>query len=290
MYSLIFRIRRKFRFLTRYIKSYLLGVIYSGEYNNIETCVLFVGYPRSGHSLIASLLDAHPNIIMGMEWDLLNHLRMGYGKNQIFYSLIRNSILYSKRKKNIWTGYSYWVEGMWQGKYKTLRTIGEKYGGRTSLILRDNIGLLTKLEDEIKLPVKFIHVIRNPYDTISTMTLRLFKKKKINREVKPLDLLPIIGGYFKRVEFVNNLKESGQYQVFDIYHEEFIKNPKEILKNLICFFDLDPYENYLNSCAEIIFKKPNKSRTKIEWPEDLISFVQTQINRYDFLKSYTFIS
>ena len=34
----------------------------------VEKFVLFVGYPRSGHSLIASVMDAHPDIVIAHEY------------------------------------------------------------------------------------------------------------------------------------------------------------------------------------------------------------------------------
>jgi len=34
------------------------------SFSEIETYCTFIGYSRSGHSIIAALLDAHPNIVM----------------------------------------------------------------------------------------------------------------------------------------------------------------------------------------------------------------------------------
>ena len=37
---------------------------------NVETFVFFIGYPRSGHSIIASLMDAHPNIVIAHQYNV----------------------------------------------------------------------------------------------------------------------------------------------------------------------------------------------------------------------------
>ena len=42
---------------------------------------MFIGYPRSGHSLIGSLLDVHPNAIVAHELDALKFVGAGFGKH-----------------------------------------------------------------------------------------------------------------------------------------------------------------------------------------------------------------
>ncbi len=41
------------------------------DFSKVHTFVLFVGYPRSGHSLIGSMIDAHPNAIIAHEVPLI---------------------------------------------------------------------------------------------------------------------------------------------------------------------------------------------------------------------------
>jgi hypothetical protein len=42
-------------------------VVETPDFSNVRTFILFVGYPRSGHSLIGSIMDAHPNVIIAHE-------------------------------------------------------------------------------------------------------------------------------------------------------------------------------------------------------------------------------
>jgi hypothetical protein len=248
-----------------------------------------VGYPRSGHSLIASLLDAHPNVVMAMEWDVFSHLRMGFNRHQIYYSLLRNSKLYALRKNNTWTGYSYKVTGMWQGSYQSIQVIGDKLGGRNSLIFKEDQSIIHKFTEEVQVPVRFIHVIRNPFDIISTMTLRSNEKNGNSHKIdNPLKLLPFIKLFFDRVEVVHQLRNAPQISIFDLYHEKFLKDPLKGLSELLDFLELDKSEKYLEKCAEIVYGKPKVSRNKIPWPESLINFVQEKIDGYDFLRGYTF--
>lgn len=40
-------------------------------YDDVDTLLLFIGYPRSRHTLVSALLDAHPNIILSNELNLI---------------------------------------------------------------------------------------------------------------------------------------------------------------------------------------------------------------------------
>ena len=98
-------------------------------YDSVETFVLFVGYPRSGHSLIGAILDSHPEIVIPHEFHLLANFNNFYkDPNEESYSrrLRIFSALHSRsynqsidgsRSPNYRQGYSYYIPGSWQGKY-----------------------------------------------------------------------------------------------------------------------------------------------------------------------------
>lgn len=98
-------------------------------YDGIQTFVLFIGYGRSGHSLVAAILDAHPKIVIAQEFDVLR--KWNYyknltwnGKNKLFFDLHSNSrkhAMFGKRaqfRSVSQTGYAYHVAGQWQGTFK----------------------------------------------------------------------------------------------------------------------------------------------------------------------------
>ncbi len=258
------------------------------KYNNIAEFCLFIGYPRSGHSLVASLLDAHPEIIMGMEWGLMQNLKAGYKRYQIFYSLHMNSVYYREKKNNVWTGYNYKVENGWQGKFSTLKVIGDKKGGRTSIDLKEDFSLLEKLENKVKLKPKLIHIVRNPFDIITTMTNRSNEKKSPGREVKSIDLLPFIKGFFDRTEVVHKLIAEKKYDILNIYHEDFIADTTSKLEEIIRFLNLKADNDYLRKCSEIVYESPKKTRYSVEWTKELITYVETKLKDYPLLSHYQY--
>jgi hypothetical protein len=288
--TLIQRAYGKSRYFYSFLKSLLFGYLRRKRYEEVESFILFVGYPRSGHTLVAALLDAHPEIVMSIEWGVLSHLRMKYRKQQIYYSIERYSRLFTRRLNNKWTGYSYKVEDMWQGKYKNIRTIGDKLAGKTSLMLKDDPGLIDKLQDEVGCPVKIIHVIRNPFDTITTMARRNFEKSEGEGNMNTTFLAPFIGRYFDRAAQVRKLKESGKYQMMDLYHEDLIKDSRSVLIQLLEFLNVAIPEHYMEKCAEVIYPDPHKSRLGFDWTEELKQEVMENIYQYPFLRDYRFDS
>ena len=99
-------------------------------YDGVETFVLFVGYARSGHTLIAAILDSHPEIIISNEFHLLKKIKSFYKdpneesyirRLRIFsalHSLSRSQSIKGIRSPNSRRRYSYYIPGGWQGKYR----------------------------------------------------------------------------------------------------------------------------------------------------------------------------
>ena len=74
-----------------YLSSYYKGRENRKLFDNVQTYCVFIGYPRSGHSLVGSLLDAHPNVIIAHELDALKFVKAGFDKHQLYQLLLENS-------------------------------------------------------------------------------------------------------------------------------------------------------------------------------------------------------
>ena len=57
--------------------------------------------------------------------------------------------------------------------------MGAKKGGKTTRLLfkSENMNVLKEFQQVLKIAIKYVHVIRNPYDNIATMLLRALKKR-----------------------------------------------------------------------------------------------------------------
>ena len=51
------------------------------------------------------------------------------------------------------------------------KVIGDKKGGRTSKSLAQNLSVLEEIKQVVEAPMKFMHVIRNPFDIRATELL-----------------------------------------------------------------------------------------------------------------------
>ena len=61
------------------------------------------------------------------------------------------------------------IDNQSHGKFTKLKVIGDKRGSGTLKKLYYRSGLFEKLYNTINKPIKYIHVIRNPFDNISTI-------------------------------------------------------------------------------------------------------------------------
>ena len=85
---------------------------------------MFIGYPRSGHTLVSSLLDAHPNMIVANEFDVFSKWQQWDPANKNKYFLFNQLYLNSReeaetgyRSATVHHRYNYSVPGQWQGKF-----------------------------------------------------------------------------------------------------------------------------------------------------------------------------
>jgi hypothetical protein len=253
------------------------------KFSKLKYFCLFIGYPRSGHTLIGALLDAHPEIIISIEADVLGLLEKGYSRKMILGYIVRKSKKFLLKMDGKWTKYSYKVAGQFQGKRGDIKVIGDKKGAKTtSRLISDNM-LLNNFERMINLPLKMIHVVRNPFDNIATIILRAKEKGRICDENF---FQSRIAYYFNNAAKNQELINQYHDQVLTIYHEEMIQSPKETLKKILDHFQLTAESKYYEACSKIVYTSPNFSRDKIIWPDHLKKLVNNQMHKYPYLNRY----
>lgn len=263
-----------------YLSSWLKSRTIDERLRDLRTVCLFVGYPRSGHSLVGSVLDAHPNVVIAHELDVLKLINYGYRRNQLFHLLLENSANMASGGRTQ-SGYSYDVPNQWQGRFAKLEVLGDKKGGQTSLYLYRAPQLLDRLRREFDRPIKFVHVIRNPYDVITTM----MRSRRTHHRTLEFN----IDRFFQMCEGVELLKKkTPATHLIDVGLEAFIQEPKRHLEILCSFLEVEATEDYLRDCAGIIFRSPKTSRQEGPWTKELIQSVKEQMSKYSFFDGYSF--
>lgn len=248
------------------------------DLDGVRAFCLFVGYPRSGHSLIGALLDAHPDVVIGHEVEALKFVRCGAGRFQVYRLLLRASRRFAAAGCVGGGDYPYRVPAQWQGRYRRLLVIGDKRGGGTSYQLGRRPGLLPRLRRLAGVPLRVIHVIRNPFDNIATLGRH-----------DGVPLATAVQRYFRLVATVATTREQlGPGELLELRHEDFIAHPADHLRGLCDFLGVEPAADYVADCAAIVYRSPHQSRRAIEWPPDIRAEVERRIAGVPFLAGYSF--
>ena len=258
--------------------------LFGGSYKELRTFLLFVGHPRSGHTLISAMLDAHRNVVLGNEVDVLKHVLLGTPRCYLYEQLIRSAEAFTEAGST-WQGYSYAIPGQWQGCYETLRVLGDKQAAATIRKYGGQPDILIKLRQLVGsgIKIKFIHMIRNPFDNIATIWRR--------QSPAILTLGQCADDHFGRLAAIMRLKyRIPNEDIFDIRLEDLIKKPVESLAALCGFIGVDCPQDYLRDCASIVLDSPRKSSHDAYWPPEMVSSIQQRIGEYPFLNGYSFES
>ncbi len=262
---------------TKYVASAVGAVTHRKVFKDVETYCMFIGYPDSGHSLVGSLLDAHRHCVISHELNVLRFLRGGLTRGQILWLILDADREFTSRGRKH-GGYDYMVPKEWHGRFEKLLVIGDKRGGTSTQLLAKHLDLLHRLEKTMAVDVLYIHVLRNPFDNITTIHTRT-----------GMELNEAISFYFRLCDTVVRVKERvPEGSLFDLRLESLIENPKRSLADLCVFLGLEPEERYLENCAGVVFPSARLTRTKVSWPADAVKAVDDRISQFPHLSGYSF--
>jgi hypothetical protein len=258
------------------------------KFPNLECFCLFIGHPRNGSSILGGMLDAHRNIVLSHELNVLAGIKT-IEKNELLTKIYRQSE--SLRKNGRYqAGYKCDVGGVWQGRSKDVRVVGDKKADWTALFLLEDPDRLDVLRELIGVPVKFIHTIRNPFDNIATIFIRKEKRKTYTLSTGKEKNMGkgVIGYYFDVIlkgilETKNRVREEDWIEV---HNEDLITHPKKTISKVVKFLGQEPNEHHLHLCKQSVFSKPRQTRKSIDWFPAEVELVNNEIKKYDFLRRY----
>jgi hypothetical protein len=263
----------------KYIASWIHWYRMRGDFDDVRAFVIFVGQPRTGHSIVGALLDAHPNALIAHELDALKYVGAGYDRRRLFALLVRAERARIAAGHLSSTGYQYLVDGQWQGRYESLQVIGDKKGGRSTARLGADIGLLDRLRATVGVDVYVVQVVRNPYDVIATMQRRAPKRR----------LPDVVDLFFDLADSVDEVRRRVAPDRFhELHHDALISDPAATLGDLCRFLSLPAPADYLGACSAIIFDAPRRTRSDVGWTPELIERVAARSAEHPSLAHYCF--
>jgi hypothetical protein len=252
-------------------------------YSDLRAFCLFVGYPKSGHSLVGALLDAHPDMVIARATNALALVAVdGMPRDEAFALLLENSReeALRGRKQN---RYRYTVEGQWQGRVRTLRVLGDKFSDRTSKRIAKTPDSLAVFRREVGVPLCLLHVVRNPFDMVARIA-----KQKI-REGSDEERRARATAYIGRLAEINDgVIAAGEHSVLTVRQESVIEGPERELGRMCEFLGVDTEAGYLDACAAIVFPSPQRTRDLLDWSPAQIAAVEQVIDRHSFFDGYAF--
>ena len=282
--------------------------------DRVKKFVLFVGMGRSGSSILGSILDAHPHVIVSHEYCVFNHFQEFNSSQDSLKETLFN-VLYSKSqidvtKRRSYTqghGHSYTlkVSGLWQGTYENyIEVVGDKSGAQITRPYLENKeafkNMYKELKEGLKIPILFLWPMRNPYDQISTYmyskyihsnSLTQERAKRLHKPIDKPELLDIaINTVFTFYDATQELVENvlGEENVLNVHNCDLVDDPRGTISKIFDFLEVRINEDHLDVCAEKVFNSESKSRKLVQWTPKQIKMVEKRIKDHKTLSRYSF--
>ena len=274
--------------------------------DNVQSFLIFVGWPRSCHSIVGSMLDAHPNMVVAHEFFLfqsLDKIPELRNRTSLYNRLYKNSYRVANTGWRTSTkdakGYTLSMDG-WQGQFTDLRVIGDKSGGYTTKMYQTSSykfkSLYNTLKAEVKVPIKVVQVIRNPFDMIATATL--YNASPVRGQAEKVKASPshkYVGfGYLSQSTSVVLQYADAMDVMFrdvglsphQVYCEDLIADPIGTISSICQYLEVDCSADYLQMCADKTYKNVSVSRDLVEWDRQTLHRVTASIKQYSFFERY----
>jgi hypothetical protein len=241
---------------------------------------MFVGHGRTGHSLVGSLLNGHPEMVVSHELDalrLLDRALVPVSRDQLFSAILQRDAEFTGLGRE-WTRYSYDVPGTDQGEFDRLQVIGDKKGAASTRRLGRSPELLGQLRETVSVPIRVVHVVRNPFDTIASR-----RKRKDSWEEYGVEK------YFANADTVDLVWEMlDDDERFRLHYEDLVSDTTGALSDLFAFLGVAVDDSYLSTCDEFVFDSPAHTREEFEWSDSEIERIERKSEDYDWLEQYAF--
>lgn len=240
------------------------------ELDDLRTFLLFVGNPRSGTTLVRSLVNASPEALLSVELNVLQFLHESF--ETVIGRIIENHERFARNP--VWTGYDYSVPAATTPGAAKIRVIGDKKSAGTAKAINSDPALLQRLAEWCPLPIRWIHCVRNPYDRIA----RGIIARNLPEDSLVRDWLTNERGALQTAEF------AGPHSFHRIYLEDLIADPVRELRALAEFLELDT--GWIEVCRAMIFEQPNLTRLQVQWNPQLLAEVEAGIEEFPHLHRY----
>jgi hypothetical protein len=198
-----------------------------------------------------NLLDAHPEIVFVRNEELFAKWQRWQkdGPEHMFRHLYESTKRY--RKKPFYAnGYHYPIEGV--GHVDNPLVVGHKSSTRRMAELAYNPQKLTDFMCYLGMPIKVVHLTRDPYDQV----MARWQQKEFRRKRAPL--MPLIDHVREQLDInrrmMMHLRDMPYHQ---LSYEDLVDQPAYTMEQLLTFLDVEVSESHLEECCRLVQKVPH---------------------------------
>ena len=159
-----------------------------------------------------------------------------------------------------------------------LRVIGDKHAGRAARRLRDEPELLDRLRAVADVPIRVLHITRNPFDNIASIAR--------NRELPLAQAIEIYRDLGVAVDGVR--AHLSRDELLDLSYESILRDPGGEISAILRFIGVGASSEYVSSCASLVDRGGRRGRATLEWSTDERRQVEEIVASRPVLAGYRF--
>lgn len=245
-------------------------------FDEVDRFCLFVGYPRSGHSLLGAFLNAHRHAVIAHEVDAPPLVLGGCTRDELYARILARAWWFNLNGNH--GLHPYQIPNQWQGRFESLRVIGDKRGGAVTRAIAAHPELLERLRKLVRVPIRLFHVVRNPFDNIAGIAW-----------LRGYTLEESIDYYFDHCATTAKLGTlCSADELLTCRHEAMVRDPAASLAEACTFLGLDADPQFLRDCASIVYAEPALTRSERTWPAKTVREVERRAREFPFLDGYRY--
>lgn len=239
----------------------------------------FIGEGRSGHTVIAAILDAHPNIRISEEqkW-LTKWLRGERLTREVIFKGVHECGMGRERMK-------YKIPNSSQLMYSSpLLVMGDKCGWGATLEVKKRghpPTLLSDFSKHLKRPIKLLHTIRNPFDNLASWYVSpKYKRLYPDPDVRIRFCMRRYARFYKSADRV--IQENDTYHVAN---EELIASPINTISGIFEWLGVPVTPDQISLYSSVLLSAPTNKSKDMVWPENYRDMMYWRIiDKYPYLK------
>ena len=216
-------------------------------------------------------------MVVSHEADVLRYVRPGLTRSQL-YALVLDGDRQFEAIGRRWMGIDYSFPGRAQGTFDRLRVVGDKKAGNSASRLHEDPALLGRIRSLVDVPVRVLHISRNPFDNIASMHRN--RKRTLAETVER---------YRRFATAVDDVRLRLQPdELMEFNYERFAADPARHLRDMCTFIGVDDTDGFVVASAALVKPSANRSRDTVTWPSNVRTEVEEMIATRPTLRDYSF--